>query len=204
MSDILSSDGSSVPLDDVVIENPDILDSQDAQYMISLIRSIPGFPGPKVLFRDFIPVLNDAKGFEILIQAMADILPVSVDSIDYVGGLEARGFLVGAPLALKLHKGFVAFRKSGKLPPPTLTQEYDLEYGHAGVQIEQNVIKPGSKVLIVDDLIATGGTARAAAHLVETAGGVVAGFCFAMELVGLSGRASLDKYPTASVLSIPA
>jgi adenine phosphoribosyltransferase len=189
---------------DVLIEDPNLIDSHDAEYLISLIRTIPGFPGPKVTFRDFIPVLNDAKGFDILIQAMSDVLPVPMDSIDYIGGLEARGFLVGAPLALRLHKGFLAFRKSGKLPPPTLTQEYDLEYGHAGIQIEQGVIKPGSRVLIVDDLIATGGTAQAAAQLVETAGGVVAGFCFAMELAGLGGREGLGTYPTAAVLSIPA
>lgn len=177
---------------------------QDSEYLISRIRTIPGFPAESITFRDFIPVLNDPQAFNILISALEKSLPVGVDEFDYVGGLEARGFLVGAPLAYSLGKGFVAFRKAGKLPPPTLSREYDLEYDTATVEIEKDLLPEGSRVLIVDDLIATGGTAKAAAQLVEDSGAKVAGFAFVMELDGLNGRGKLEGYPTSALMGMPA
>lgn len=186
------------------IERLDAIDEVDADYLVSKIRSIPDFPAKNIMFRDFIPAMSDARAFDILIDAVKKSLPVDIESFDYVGGLEARGFLIGAPLALSTGKGFVAFRKAGKLPPPTLKQEYDLEYGKASVEIEEGLLPQGSRVLIVDDLIATGGTAQAAAKLVEDAGSHVAGFAFVMELDGLDGRGKLSGYPTSALLGLPA
>lgn len=186
------------------IERLDAIDKSDAEYLISKIRSIPGFPAANIMFRDFIPAMSDPRAFNILIEALKKSIPVDLDSFDYIGGLEARGFLAGAPLAFSAGKGFVAFRKAGKLPPPTLKQEYDLEYGTASVEIEQNLLPEDARVLIVDDLIATGGTAEAAAKLVEDAGAQVAGFAFVMELDGLEGRGKLAGYPTSVLMGMPA
>lgn len=180
------------------------VDPQDSEYLISHIRTIPGFPAASITFRDFIPAMTDPKAFSILISSLQKALPVDPADFDYVGGLEARGFLVGAPLAFSLGKGFIAFRKAGKLPPPTLKREYDLEYGKAAVEIEKDILPEGARVLIVDDLIATGGTANAAAQLVEDAGAKVAGFAFVMELDGLDGRGQLEGYPTSALMGMPA
>ncbi|WEV68564.1 adenine phosphoribosyltransferase [Bifidobacterium sp. ESL0775] len=189
---------------DITITELDKVGAEDAQYMVSLIRTIPGFPKEGVLFRDFIPVLADSRGFSIMMKALELALPVPVDSFDYIAGLEARGFLIGPPLAAQLGKGFLAVRKAGKLPPETLSQSYSLEYGEATVQIEKNAIKPGDKVLIVDDLMATGGTAKAAADLITKAGGEVVGFSFVMELIGLSGRDDFGDSPISSLVTMPA
>ncbi|MDF7663824.1 adenine phosphoribosyltransferase [Bifidobacterium sp. ESL0763] len=189
---------------DITIDQLKNVGGDDAEYLISLIRTIPDFPKKGVLFRDFIPAIADARGLSIMIKALRLALPVPADSFDYVAGLEARGFLIGPPLAQALGKGFIAVRKAGKLPPETLGETYSLEYGEACVEIEQNVIEPGSRVLIVDDLIATGGTAKAAADLIAKAGGEVAGFSFVMELDGLSGRDDLKGYPISSLTRMPA
>lgn len=186
------------------VERLDALNPDDAQYLVSKIRSIPGFPAAKIMFRDFMPALTDARAFKILITALEKALPVRVDEFDYIGGLESRGFLVGAPLAFSLGKGFLAFRKEGKLPPPTLGREYALEYGKASIEIEKDLLPQGARVLIVDDLIATGGTAQAAAQLVQDAGAVVAGFSFVMELDGLDGRGKLGQFPTTALMGLPA
>lgn len=174
----------------------------DFNYLMSKFRTIHDFPGRGVTFRDIMPVLTDPKAFHLLIDAMIDALPISPDEFDYVGGLEARGFLVGAPLAYKLGKGFLPFRKLGKLPPPTLKQNYELEYGAATIEIEDHLLPEGSRVLIVDDLMATGGTAHAAQLLVERTGSSVAGFLFAIELEGQGGREKLSQKPVNVLMKI--
>ena len=175
---------------DITIERLADVGASDAAYLVSKIRTIPGFPKEGIKFRDFMPVLADGKGLRILMKALQASLPVTEDSFDAVAGLEARGFLFGPALAAMLGKGFIAIRKAGKLPPETIAEEYDLEYGTEKVEIETSAIRPGDRVLIVDDLIATGGTAKAAMDLVEAAGGTVVGFSFVMGLRGLDG---LDK-----------
>lgn len=180
------------------------IDSEDADYLISLVRSIPDFPKAGILFRDFMPVLADARGLKLLIDALIAALPVAADEFDAVAGLEARGFLIGPALAARLGKGFVAVRKAGKLPPETVSEEYTLEYGKAAVEVETTAIKPGDRVLIVDDLIATGGTAKAAADLIERCQGTVAGFSFVMELSGLEGVENLSQYPCSALMIMPA
>lgn len=189
---------------DITIEQLQKVGGEDADYLVSLIRTIPDFPKKGVLFRDFIPAVADHRGFSIMIKALELALPVPADSFDYVAGLEARGFLIGPPLAQQLGKGFIAVRKAGKLPPETLSETYSLEYGEACVEIEKDSIKSGGRVLIVDDLMATGGTAKAAADLIAKAGGEVAGFSFVMELDGLSGRNDLKDYPISSLMRMPA
>lgn len=189
---------------DITVKPLKNVSSEDANYLASLVRTIPGFPNPKIVFRDFLPVFADARGMNILIESLVDSLPVSKDSFDLVAGLEARGFLFGPVLAARLNKGFVAVRKAGKLPPEVISESYSLEYGEAKIEIEKGLIKPGQHVLIVDDLIATGGTAKAAARLVERSEGVVAGFCFVMELTGINGMSDLQSYKCSSLMEMPA
>lgn len=189
---------------DITVNPLKNVSSEDANYLASLVRTIPGFPNPKIVFRDFLPVFADARGMNILIESLVDSLPVSKDSFDLVAGLEARGFLFGPVLAARLNKGFVAVRKAGKLPPEVISESYSLEYGEAKIEIEKDSIKPGQRVLIVDDLIATGGTAKAAARLVERSEGVVAGFCFVMELTGINGMSDLQSYKFSSLMNMPA
>jgi adenine phosphoribosyltransferase len=189
---------------DITITDLAKVGDEDARYLVSLIRTVPGFPKKDVMFRDFIPVLADQRGLSILMKALELALPVSADSFDYVAGLEARGFLIGAPLAAQLGKGFLAVRKAGKLPPETLGQSYSLEYGEATVEIEKDAVKLGDRVLVVDDLMATGGTAKASADLIAKAGGEVVGFSFVMELIGLSGRSDFGDSPISSLVTMPA
>lgn len=139
-----------------------------------------------------------------LMNALEKALPVPADQFDAVAGLEARGFLFGPALAARLGKGFIAVRKAGKLPPQTVREDYALEYGTASIEIETDAITPGLRVLVVDDLIATGGTAKAAAELIEKCGGTVAGFSFVMELEGLSGTDVLSDYPLSTLVTMPA
>ena len=188
---------------DIAIADLDNIPAEDAEYLISLIRTIPGYPKPEILFRDFMPVFADAKGLRILIQALQSALPVSIESFDAIAGLEARGFLFGPLLAHQLGKGFIAVRKAGKLPPETIRQSYDLEYGSESVEIEVDAVKPGERVLVVDDLIATGGSAQAAAELIERAGGTVVGFSFVMGLDGLNGTDKLGGLPTSVLTTMP-
>ena len=162
------------------------------------VRSIPDFPEPGIIFRDITSVLQDADGLHLAIDSMQELLK-DVD-FDVVVGAESRGFVFGAPIAYNLHKPFVLTRKKGKLPCETVSKEYDLEYGSAEIEMHKDSIKPGQKVVLVDDLIATGGTIQAAAELVESLGGEVVKIIFLMELAGLKGRELLKKYDVASVI----
>ena len=165
----------------------------------TLIRDIPDFPKSGILFKDITPVLADAAAFQEVVDCF--VAQAQGWSPDVVVGIESRGFVFGAPVALALGVGFVPVRKVGKLPGETIREEYALEYGTAIVEVHRDAIQPGQRVLIVDDLLATGGTAAAAAKLVETLGGKVAGFSFLVELGFLSGRRALSGYDVQSLLT---
>ena len=162
------------------------------------VRSIPDFPEEGIIFRDITSVLQDADGLQLAVDSMQNL--VKDLDIDVVVGTESRGFIFGVPIAYNLHKPFVPVRKKGKLPCETLAMEYDLEYGSAEIEIHTDAIKPGQKVVVVDDLIATGGTIEAAVKLVEELGGEVVKIIFLMELAGLKGRERLKGYDVASVI----
>ena len=155
------------------------------------VLSIPDFPEPGIIFRDITSVLQDADGMQ---DCLKDI------DVDVIAGTESRGFIFGVPIAYNLHKPFVPIRKKGKLPRETVSVSYDLEYGSAEIEMHKDSIKPGQKVVIVDDLIATGGTIEAAIKLVEQLGGEVVKVVFLMELAGLKGRERLNGYDVASVI----
>ncbi len=163
------------------------------------VRSIPDFPEPGIIFRDITSVLQDADGLQLAIDSMIKLLE-GVD-FDVVAGTESRGFIFGVPIAYEMHKPFVPVRKKGKLPCETISQSYDLEYGQATIEMHKDSIKPGQKVVLVDDLIATGGTIEAAIKLVEQLGGEVVKVIFLMELAGLKGRERLKGYDVASVIT---
>ncbi|WP_302626535.1 adenine phosphoribosyltransferase [uncultured Eubacterium sp.] len=163
------------------------------------IRSIPDFPEPGIIFRDITTVMQDAEGFKIAIDAMVE--KIKDLDFDLVVGLEARGFAFGTPIAYAVNKGFIPVRKKGKLPCETISQKYDLEYGSAEIEMHVDAISPGQKVVIADDLIATGGTVKAAIDLVEKLGGEVAGCVFLMELAGLEGRKKLEGYRVDAVVT---
>lgn len=163
------------------------------------IRSIPGFPKEGIVFRDVTSVLQSAEGLRLAIDELAKRLE-GLD-FDVIAGAESRGFIFGTPLSYLLNKPFVPIRKAGKLPCETVSKTYDLEYGTATIEIHKDAITPGMKVVLLDDLIATGGTIRAAAELVEELGGEVVKCLFLIELVDLKGRDVLKKYPVESVVS---
>ena len=163
------------------------------------VRTIPNFPLPGIMFRDVTTVLQDADGLRLAIDSMKEQLE-DLD-FDVIAGAEARGFVFGAVLAYLMHKPFVLIRKKGKLPGKTIAQSYDLEYGQATVEMHTDAIKPGQKVVIVDDLIATGGTVLAGAKLIEKLGGKVVRMVFLMELAGLFGRRRLKDYDVRTVIS---
>lgn len=156
------------------------------------VTIIPDFPEPGVIFRDITTVIQDGDGLRLAIDDMQSKL----DGIDFdlVLGAESRGFIFGMPIAYNLHKGFVTVRKKGKLPRETVSETYDLEYGQATIEIHKDSIKPGQRVVIIDDLIATGGTTEAIIKLVEDLGGVVVKCLFLLELAGLNGREKLKGY----------
>ena len=162
------------------------------------VVTIPDFPEPGIMFRDVTSVLQDADGLQLAINSLQDLLK-DVE-FDVLIGTESRGFIFGMPIAYNLHKPFVLVRKKGKLPRETVSKEYDLEYGKAVIEMHKDAIKPGQKVVLVDDLIATGGTMKAAAELVEELGGEVVKIIFLMELAGLKGRDALKGYNVASVI----
>lgn len=162
------------------------------------VRSIPDFPEPGIIFRDITTILQDPDGLHLAIQSMQDKLKDT--EFDVVVGTESRGFIFGVPIAYNLHKAFVPVRKKGKLPCETISMEYDLEYGSAVIEMHKDSIKPGQKVVLVDDLVATGGTIEAAIKLVEELGGEVVKVVFLMELAGLKGRERLKGYEVESVL----
>ena len=162
------------------------------------VVSIPDFPEPGIIFRDVTSVIQDAEGLQLAIDEMQKLLE-GVE-FDVIAGAESRGFIFGMPIAYNLKKPFVLVRKKGKLPRETVEMSYDLEYGSATIEMHKDSIKPGQKVVLIDDLIATGGTIEAAAKLVEQLGGEVVKILFLMELAGLEGRKKLEKYDVASVI----
>lgn len=163
------------------------------------IRDIPDFPKPGVDFKDITPLLADPKAFSYTIDAIAHHF--DRDQIDKVLGIEARGFMVAAPLAYRFTAGLIPVRKAGKLPWKVESQSYVLEYGEDHLEVHKDAIAPGERILIVDDVLATGGTARATAELTERCGGKVAGIAMIMELAFLGGRAKLSGYELFSLVS---
>ena len=162
------------------------------------IRDIPDFPRPGILFRDITPLLKSPEAYEHVVDTFGR--RYSGQPIDLIMGIEARGFLFAAPLALSLRKPFVPVRKEGKLPSETHSVRYALEYGDSAVEVHTNAIVPGQRVLLLDDLLATGGTMAAGARLVEAAGGQVAGLAVVVELVELGGRDRLRGYDVYSMV----
>ena len=163
------------------------------------IRSIPDFPEKGIIFRDVTTVVNDADGLRLSIDEMTKLLD-GVD-VDVIAGIESRGFVFGMPIAYNMGKPFAMIRKKGKLPAETISVEYELEYGSASIEIHKDAIKPGQKVVLVDDLIATGGSFAAAAKLIEQLGGEVVKMIVLIELKGLNGRANLAGYEVGSVIA---
>lgn len=163
------------------------------------VISIPDFPEPGIIFRDITGILRDADGLKLSIDKIQEMLE-GVE-FDVVLGLESRGFIFGMPIAYNLHKAFIPVRKKGKLPRETVSAKYDLEYGTAEIEIHKEDLRPGMKVVIIDDLIATGGTVEAAVKLAESLGAEVVKIAFVMELAGLKGRERLAGYDVESVIT---
>ena len=163
------------------------------------VISIPDFPEPGIIFRDITGILRDADGLKLSIDKIQEMLE-GVE-FDAVVGLESRGFIFGMPIAYNLHKAFIPVRKKGKLPRETVSAKYDLEYGTAEIEIHKEDLRPGMKVVIIDDLIATGGTVEAAVKLAESLGAEVVKIAFVMELAGLKGRERLAGYDVESVIT---
>ncbi len=172
-----------------------------AKKLEEYVVTIPDFPEPGIQFRDITSVIQDPEGLKLAVDGLVNLVR-DID-FDLVVGPESRGFIFGVPVAYLLGKGFIPVRKKGKLPRKTVSQKYDLEYGQAEVEIHEDAIRPGQKVIIVDDLMATGGSAEAAARLVEKLGGQVVRMAFVMELAGLQGRKRLQKYLPESLIIYP-
>src|SRR5436305_10097421 len=173
----------------------------DVDALKSHIRDIPDFPKPGVVFKDITPLLGHAGAFHSMVDALADHF--RDQPVDKVLGIEARGFIVAAPVARALGAGFVPVRKAGKLPWQVEKQEYVLEYGTDLLEIHQDAVAPGERALIVDDVMATGGTAAATIRLVERLGGDVVGLGFVIELAFLGGRGKLDGHPAVDLITYP-
>jgi adenine phosphoribosyltransferase len=163
------------------------------------VTAIPDFPEKGIIFRDITTILQDKDGLKLAIDGMAEKLE-GVD-FDVIAGPESRGFIFGTPLAYRTGKGFVMIRKKGKLPRETISEEYELEYGKAVIEVHKDAIKPGQRVVLVDDLIATGGSAAASINLIERLGGKVVKVLFVIELKGLNGRAKLKDYDVESLIA---
>ncbi len=163
------------------------------------VRSIPDFPKEGIIFRDVTSILSDADGLALAINS----LKAELEKVDFdlIVGPESRGFIFGVPVAYACHKAFVPVRKKGKLPLKTVSMQYDLEYGSAEIEMHADAVKKGQKVVIVDDLIATGGTIEAMIKLIESLGGEVVKVCFVMELAGLKGREKLKGYSISSLIT---
>src|SRR4051812_4732447 len=174
--------------------------------ILALVRDVPDFPTPGVIFKDITPLLADGPALAAAVEALAaphrgDAAAV-IDVVDVVVGIEARGFILAAPVAVALGVGFVPVRKLGKLPSATVTASYELEYGRAEVEVHTDGIRPGQRVLVVDDVLATGGTAAAVGGLVRQLGGVLVGVSVLMELAFLDGRARLPDIPVGSLVTV--
>lgn len=165
------------------------------------ILTVANFPKDGIMFRDITSVLEDGEGFALAVDGLIDML----DGIDFdlIAGSESRGFVFGAPVAYALKKGFLIVRKAGKLPRETISKTYDLEYGTATLELHKDSIKPGQKIVIIDDLIATGGTTDAMIKMIEKLGGEVVKICFVMELAGLKGRERFKGYDVESLVIYP-
>lgn len=163
------------------------------------VRTIPDFPEKGVMFRDITSVLQDAEGLRLAIDSMQAL--VKDLDFDVIAGSESRGFIFGTPIAYNLKKPFVLIRKKGKLPAATVSADYDLEYGKATIEMHKDSVKPGQRVLVVDDLIATGGTTEAMIRLIESLGGKVAGVLVLIELTDLNGREKIKNYRLDSAIS---
>jgi len=175
-----------------------ISDDEVRERLRAAVRDIPDFPKEGILFRDITTLLLDPDVHRLAVKALVD--PFRDSPPDRILGIESRGFIFGSTMALELDTGFILARKPGKLPAETEAVSYDLEYGSDSIEVHKDAIQPGTKVLVVDDLIATGGTAKAACDLVESLGGHVAGVVFLIELSGLNGRELLGDWPVYSVL----
>ena len=175
------------------------MEEEKVKKMEEYIRCIPDFPEPCIMFRDVTSVLQDAEGLKLAIDSMIRLL----DGVDFdvVAGTESRGFIFGVPVAYAMGKAFVPVRKKGKLPCETVSEKYALEYGFAEIEMHKDSIKPGQKVVLIDDLIATGGTIEAAIKLVERLGGEVVKIVCLMELAGLEGRKKLEGYDFEAVVT---
>lgn len=165
--------------------------------LLSYVRDVPDYPAPGVVFKDITGLVVDPDAFARAIDALAALVP---EDVDLIAGMEARGFIVGAALALRLGKGFVPIRKAGKLPPPTRKLTYGLEYGEACVEVREGTVRPGARVMLIDDVLATGGTAAAGAELLELIGATVVGLAFLLELEDLRGRDKLVGRSVSTVL----
>ena len=168
-----------------------------SELVLDNLREIPDFPEPGVLFRDITPLLANGEAFATLIDGLAGHYRGRIDA---VAGLESRGFILAAPLAAHLGIGMVTVRKGGKLPGPIIGVDYDLEYGTARMELRPDSVRDGDRVLVIDDVLATGGMAKASISLIEQAGAHVEAICMLMELEGLGGRAQLEGYPVESVV----
>jgi adenine phosphoribosyltransferase len=173
-------------------------DGDLTRLITTLIRDIPDYPQPGVVFKDITPLLADGQAF----GAVVDALAAAYGPVDKVAGIEARGFILAAPVAWRLGAGFVPIRKKGKLPGATFAQDYELEYGTATIEVLTDAFEPTDRVLVIDDVLATGGTARATADLVHRAGAQVAGIAVLLELSFLHGRAKLADLPVSALLTI--
>lgn len=171
------------------------------EYIASRIRKVPDFPREGIVFYDITTLLKDAKAFRRSVDMMAEMLDGK--EITSFAGPESRGFIFASALALKLGKGLIVTRKPGKLPHSTVSVSYDLEYGSASLEIHEDAVNSESRIVVVDDLLATGGTARATGDLVERLGGAVTGYLFLIELEGLEGARALAPHPVWSVLKMP-
>lgn len=171
----------------------------DRELVRSLLRDVPGFPTPAVIFKDIAGIIADGAGLLAAIRALASIA-APFGPFDLVAGMEARGFIFGAPLAAHLGVGFIPVRKAGKLPPPVLNASYELEYGTAELEVRVGTIPEGARVLLLDDVLATGGTAGAGADLLNRAGADVVGMAFLLEVPELGGRDRLPDLPVAVLL----
>ena len=164
----------------------------------TLVRDIPDYPQRGVVFKDITPLLADGQAFSAVVDALAAVY----GPVDKVAGIEARGFILAAPVACRLGAGFVPIRKKGKLPGVTFAQDYDLEYGTATIEVLTDAFSPGDRVLVIDDVLATGGTARATVDLVHRTGAQVAGLAVLLELSFLNGRAKLPDLPVSALLTV--
>ncbi len=193
------TDRAAASLDSQMPAGPQVpADAELARLITSRVRDVPDYPQPGVVFKDITPLLADAEAFGAVVGALA----ATYGPVDKVAGIEARGFILAAPVALRLGAGFVPIRKKGKLPGATFTQDYELEYGTACVEVLTDAFGPADRVLIIDDVLATGGTARATADLVRRAGAQVAGFAVLLELSFLHGRARLADLPLSALVTI--